>query len=80
MTLVLLALVIGLVAGFAYGLDVATRRAADERVDAIEEAFERGKTVGADDLADEMIAAELRAPDFVERAWPRARARAGRPS
>lgn len=62
-------LIVGLIAGFAYGARVGLRRERELRCDAMEEAFDRGVSVGADGLANEYLEAAARHPDPLE-AWP----------
>lgn len=78
MTFLLLGIVGGVLLGFELGLRFQRRREADIRVDAVEEAFERGRSVGGDALADEYLRAAADRPDPFD-AWPAVRAE-GRPS
>jgi hypothetical protein len=70
----------GFVLGLGLGLHLARRRAADDRVGAVEEAFTRGKRVGADDLIDQMIRHAFEREDAIESGWPATRRGSGRPS
>lgn len=77
--LILAALVVGLGLGFAYGTHVTTRRERDIRVADVEAAWDRGLQAGADDLANQYLAAAARAPDPFE-VWPRPAGQVRRPS
>lgn len=77
MILAAICLVIGLVLGYARGISVERRRAADIRLNDVEAAFRRGKSVGGDELANAFLDAAAAAGDPLD-AWPRSRG--GRPS
>ena len=66
--------------GIRDGYEAGREDGAEGRVADVEAAFARGQRVGADDLVDQMIAAELRKEDAIEVEWPKAGRKDRRPS